>query len=294
MPTRALRDIPAALLAALGLLLLQTPSAWSHPSIRAPIEGLTGQIRLHPGDPALYLQRGHLYRLNSDFSLAWQDFETCARLSPDEPGLDRSRAMLLMEIDAPARALELLDRAVAAAPRDAGARLLRAHALVALGRPRDAMGEFDLHLALSSAPPPDTYLKRARLVLSLDSTAHGTALAGLEQGLSRLGPAISLEEEAALLELRMGRLDAAMVRAGRLSIQFERPEAWHAWKAGLLERAGLALEAGAEYTEALDELEARMHEAPRDNRADAQLSQLRDGLRRTSRPEILSTGKRSH
>lgn len=272
--------ISTAIPAALGLLLAVT--AWGHPSIQAPIAELTNRIRLQPQAASLFLRRAQLYRLNREFSLAWQDLEICARLNPAEPGLDRSRAMVLLEIDDPSQALPLLDRAVASAPDDHEARLLRARAMAALNRPREALADLDDHLARSKSPSPDVYLERARLVLSMESTDNQEALAGLERGISRLGPALSLEQEAALMELRMGKIQAAQARARSISGQFERPGAWHAWQGELMERAGLQLEAQAEYTEALEEIK---RQKPEDSRAGAQVSAIEDRLRRPARPQ---------
>ena len=271
--------ISTAIPAAWGLLLAVT--AWGHPSIQKPIAELTNRIRLQPQAASLFLRRAQLYRLNSEFSLAWQDLEICARLNPAEPGLDRSRAMVLLEIDNLSQALPLLDHAIATTPDDHEARLLRARALVALDRPEDALADLDDHLARARAPSPDVYLERARLVLSMESTDNLEALSGLERGISRLGPALSLEQEAALLELRMGRTQAAQARARSISGQFERPGAWHAWQGELMERAGLQLEAQAEYTEALEEIK---RQKPEDSRAEEQASAIEARLRQPARP----------
>ena len=64
------------------------------------------------------------------------------------------------------------------------------------------------------------------------------AIAGLDEGIARLGGAMQLEELALTQETEIGAWDAAIARVQRLGAESARPEFWRARAAELLECAG--------------------------------------------------------
>jgi predicted negative regulator of RcsB-dependent stress response len=81
---------------------------------------------------------------------------------------------------------------------------------------------------------------------------------GLDEGIARLGSAVSLQRLAVELERRNHRYDDALTRLDRMQSQFARTETMLALRGDILTEAGRTLEANAAYTEALHLVEERM------------------------------------
>jgi tetratricopeptide (TPR) repeat protein len=143
-------------------------------------------------------------------------------------------------------ALRQYDLAVARAPRDAEALILRARTRAQLGDSSGAHGDYSTALRLLAAPSPDLYLARAALPI-----APQLALKGLNEGLARLGPAAPLLERALALELSLGRTDAALARLDALAATAERKETFLQRRGDILAAAGRTAEARASYAAAL-------------------------------------------
>jgi predicted RNA polymerase sigma factor len=124
-----------------------------------------------------------------------------------------------------------------------------------MGKRAGAISDLDAALATSPAPRPETYRERARMILESEKPDRVRALAGLDQGIARLGPIISLVLPAVELEVELGRHEAALARLDDLEPQFDLRSPLLARRAEILMKAGRVMEAHATYTEALSELE---------------------------------------
>lgn len=138
-----------------------------------------------------------------------------------------------------------LDAAVAANPDHAGVRLARSRALARLGRTDDAIGDAERALAPIDRPQPDDLLYLSRLHTTFGD--REAALAVLDDGISRIGPAPALVDEALTLELALGRPIAALARLDGLP----RTPTWLAWRSTVLLRSGATAEADAAWAEAV-------------------------------------------
>ncbi|MBI5838186.1 MAG: metallophosphoesterase [Candidatus Eisenbacteria bacterium] len=199
---------------ALALALLACPwatAALAHAPIQDHLRALDLAIRREPSRAELYLQRAQLRRSNHEWAAAGADLDRAARLGPDLPGLPLEGASLLLDSGHPAQARIVLNALLAGAPHDLPARVLRARVRSAAGDHAGAAEDLEFAVASAAAPDPDWYLRLA------DERAAGpggaaAALAALEAGISRLGPAPALEGAAASLEARLGRRGAALRR----------------------------------------------------------------------------------
>ena len=188
-----------------------------------------------------------MHRLEGRWEHARADYDAAARLAPDLPALALCRAALLVDTGDPGAALAALDRLVARGVESAEARLLRARALSALGRPRDAALDVKRAIALEERPKPDHYVEAARLLVEAGredgrvgarERALDAALALLDEGIDRLGPLVSLEEPAIEFESAAGRPEAALARHDLIGGQYERRDVWLARRATLLKATG--------------------------------------------------------
>lgn len=237
--------------AILSLCLLQPIGVAAHDDPEGRIAALNDQIELTPGDPELFLARGRLLRLDGHRADALSDFEHASELDPtlDEPIY--LRGATLLELGRAAEAKPLLDRYIARHPGDEGARAARARSLAALGEGLAANDDFNRAIAVN--PNPDYYLEQAR-ALAL-AGHHQAAVAGLDQGLKRLGSLVSLQRLALDLELAQGNLEAALGRIDQLATATRRADLWLARRGDVLQEAGRNDEARDAYSQALAAIE---------------------------------------
>jgi tetratricopeptide (TPR) repeat protein len=243
----------------------------AHPEIEDALTRLNAQIAASPADADLYVQRGELYARHEEWIVAEANYLRAAELSPRHPRLDRARGALELATGRPAEARFHFDAALAHSPADAEALVLRARAHVALKARDAAMTDFNAALSLIATPSPELFLERAALLAPAD------AIRSLDEGVERLGPAITLQLRALALEESLGRIDAAVARLNRIADQSERKEAWLKCRGDLLARAGRMREARVAYTAALAAVAALptwLRESPDAARLAAELTEL--------------------
>lgn len=223
------------------------------------IVALTAELARNPGDAELLLHRGERYRSHGDLASARIDFQAALSNNPACHPARLRLALVARDQDRLPEALQLLDETLATQSTNLLARVARADVLIRSGRPGEAIPEYDRILAGSAQPRPDLYLSRSRTILAHDTNAWAVALAGIEEGIRRLGPVPSLQLHALELEERGGRVDAALARIDTIMEGMERRERWLARRGDVLLAAGRPREARTEYQRALAAL-ARLPE----------------------------------
>jgi tetratricopeptide (TPR) repeat protein len=202
------------------LLLAGLPALGrAHESLDAQIDALTQQLMASPREASLYLQRGELYRLHRDWDAAGRDYASAARFEPQRATIPLCRAALALDRGTPAAALACLDRYLEAHPADAAALELRSRVHRALGDAAAAVADLSRAIEAEASPRPDWILQRARWLSAPPLADWRAALAGLDAGIARLGPLVSLEEAAIALELSANRPQAARGRLAHIESQ---------------------------------------------------------------------------
>lgn len=271
------RALAAALIIAAGLV--SPAAAFAHADIVERITGLDQQIVAAPQDPALYLKRGELHRLHQDWPAALGDYDRAARLDPDNPAVHYYRGRLRLESGDPAQARPLLDRFLAARPNHANALLVRSRALVSLGEPLTAADDLTRAIALLDPPTPEVYLERARALVAAGPNNVDLALSGLDAGIARLGPLVTLIQYGIEVERTHGRYHQALGRLDTLPAQISRQPAWLVVRGDILRDLGETQQAQVFYRSGLETIEA-YPPARRNTRATVELeTRLRDSLR---------------
>lgn len=148
-------------------------------------------------------------------------------------------------------------------------------------------------LALLPGAKPDHYLERAKAQLAVTGAASvDEALEGLDGGIEKFGPLVTLQLLAIDLELGKRNWDGALGRLDRVAMQSPRKEMWLARRGEILLQAGRAHEAREAFAAALKSIEA-LPARTRQIRATAKLekqvrsvleSQLPDGTEKITRP----------
>ena len=201
----------AVAVVALALLLATVAPVAAHAPIETQIADLTRRIAAAPANATratLHLRRGELQRILGRPAAAGADYETARRLDPDLAAVDLGLGLLRLETGRPAAAIAALDLFLARRPGDPEGLAARARACARLGRYLEAAGDFTAAIAGSGArrpPAPDLYIERARALASAGDVWLDDALAGLEDGLDRLGRPVSLALLATDIERRLGR-----------------------------------------------------------------------------------------
>lgn len=241
-----------------AFMLLAT-LALAHDELHDQIAEVTARIKRTPRDASLYLKRGELYRLHQNWRRAEADYNRAARLQPGLAVVDLARGRMLFEAGRAQSAKISLDRFLLNEPRNLEALVTRARVLVKLGRRIEAGKDLTTAISLTSPPQPELYIERAR-VLADETGTHPDhiieALRGLDEGLTKLGPLVTLQLYAVDLELRLKSYDKALARLETVAAQSPRKETWLFRRGEILLLAGRKVEARESFASALAALES--------------------------------------
>ncbi|MDP3909837.1 MAG: tetratricopeptide repeat protein [Gemmatimonadales bacterium] len=252
----------------------------AHEPVEASITRATAEIEKNPEDARLYLKRGELHRVMDKHALAEADYARAAALDPDDPEVDFYLGRLFLAKDQPAKAEASLSRFIARDPGHTTARMLRARALVKLGRRPEAVEEYTAAIGLHGGAGPDLYLERAQALAGMGDAHLDAALQGLDAGLGKLGPVVTLELYAIELEEKRGNFSSALGRLDRILERSPRKDTWLARRGQILELAGRPAEAREVYEQALNAI-SKLPEARRSTPATADSqARLRDAMAR--------------
>ena len=245
--------IPAAWL----LVCLVVPGFLrAHGDVDEHIAALTEQIRQDRGNPQLYLQRGELHRDRHHWIAAEADYARASRLDPDLAIVELARARMLFESGRASAALPRVDRYLTRDPGSGEARVLRARILAKLSRGLEAAHEFTQAIEQLPEPQPEHYIERAQALVGVGPHHRDEALRGLDEGIQKLGPLVTLELPAIDLELKRKAFDAALGRLEAIAAQSPRQETWLLRRGEILLQAGRPAEAHLAFRAALQAVES--------------------------------------
>jgi predicted Zn-dependent protease len=241
----------ATWLLSVGILL--SSFAHAHEGLHEQIVAITAKIKRDPKNASLYLQRGELHRLHRDWNRADADYDRAARLQPGLTIVGLARGKMLFESGRFQRAKLVLDRFLTQQPNHFEGLTTRARVLAKLGSTAGAIKDFTQ--AIAQSPDPELYLERAETTVR-DGKRIDEALSGLDEGIKRLGPIVTLQLPAIDLELRRQNYEGALSRLDLIAAQSERKEAWLVRRGEILKLAGRDEEARAAFNAALIAIES--------------------------------------
>ena len=235
-----------------GLLAFSpVQSARGHGDVHLQIASLNLKIRKNP-TAALHLKCGELHQLHGDIPLAMADFRRAEELDPKLEAIHLARGRALLEEKSHALALVELDRLLESEPDHPEGRLCRARTLAALGRPAEALIDYDHLIAIMAMPLPDCFLERSTTLVALGRRRD--AVRGLDEGIARLGNLMVLQQAALEIESGDQRYDEALARVDRVMPTLHRKEFWLERRGDILAAAGRPLDAKAAYAGALSSI----------------------------------------
>ena len=235
-------------------LLWLPVSALAHGDLHLQIEDATKLIEKEPRKPELYLKRGELHRAHQDWDAAQADYDRAGALDRNMAVLDLVRGKLFLEANWPLSAVVALDRFLAVHTNHVDALVTRARALVKLERRLDAVNDYTRAIASAAQPQPEMFLERAHALENEGEAYVEQALKGLDEGMTRLGPLVVLQQNAIEMEVKQKHFDAALTRVDRATAAAPRKETWLERRGDILQQAGRSKEAGEAYQAALNAL----------------------------------------
>ena len=238
------------------LLLLLAVPALAHGPLHGQITNVTAELSLRPDDVTLLLRRGELNRLDEQWDAARADFQRAQALAPAKPEPLLGLGRLALDQGKPAEAIAPLSGFVACQTNHVEGHLLLARALARSERAPEAVANFSRALALAAEPRPEWFIERSQAQFSQGAGHLAEALAGLDEGVAKLGPVPTLQLAAIALELRRQGYDAALQRLDTILAGSERKERWLLRRGEILELAGRPAEATGAYQAAREAFEA--------------------------------------
>jgi tetratricopeptide (TPR) repeat protein len=283
MRVPAAAGLGPALLAILPLLC-SFGAALAHSPTPDRIAELDRAIGANPSSAALYLSRGEQHHQNGAWDRALADFDRAAVLDPEFEGIGLYRARTLLAARRPGEALVVLERLLSLRAEDPAGLALQGRALSELGRMGEAIRAFDAAIAAHPRPDPQLFLDRAAVQSAQAEVEPEAVLRGLDEGITELGPLVTLQLPAIDLERQLGRFDAALARVDTLARQSRRQDPWHTLRGEILLQAGRDEEARQALRTARGALDA-LSPKRRATRASAALAERIDvALHRLSAP----------
>lgn len=223
----------------------------AHDELSEQVIKVTEKIRQNPRDASLYFERAELYRGDKHWRKAEEDYLRAKKLYPNLAAIDLGLGLLYFDTGRFPESKIDLDRFLAKNPDHAVARITRARVLKIMGKFPGAIDDFTR--ALKFQPDPAVYIERARLLMAENKADE--ALLGLNEGVAKLGPVVTMELYAIELEVQMKRYDDALARVDRIAAQAERKETWLVKRAEILRDASRNEEAKDAYVQALQAID---------------------------------------
>jgi predicted Zn-dependent protease len=227
-------------------------SAFAHGDIHLQIIEITKEIEKTPRNAELYMRRAELHRAHSDWDASQADYDRAFALDPKLPFIDLARARMFLEANWPLSCKTAVDRFLARNAEHPEGLIIRARALVKLNQRLEAAQDYTRAIAKASDGRPELFLERAQALAAEGKEHVDDAIKGLDEGIQKLGPLVTLNLYALDLETEHGRYDAALKRLDGVMAKAPRKETWLERRGNILRQAGRPAEAREAYKAALD------------------------------------------
>lgn len=238
-----------------AFVIIKTSNSFAHGDLHERIANVTQEINRSNDPVDLYVRRAELHCQHRDWTEARSDFARARDFIPKLKLLDFYEGRMEYKAKRPSVAIALLDRQLRAIPDHLSARLFRARAEVQAHRLPDAIRDYDEILDRMEHPSPDYYVERARAQVA-NKVGVKKILDGIDHGVERLGPIVTLQVLALELEMQHQRWAAALRRIDRTLPTLPLQSTWLMHRGEVLVYLGRTKEARTAYLRALQQMEA--------------------------------------
>lgn len=291
-PSDMLRRVPRpgrliATAALATVVCLRPPTALAHMGLDELEHEVGKEIARRPADPEAHLAAARVHEEKQNWDAALAELGVAADRGADPEVIGALRGRIFLAAGWPRMAKREFDRVLARRPEAYGVLFERGRAWAKLGTLDRAAGDMGRAIAGLTRPTPEQVIEHRDVLLAAGRRAD--AVRALDDGMVRVGRVASLQLAAVDLEVELRRFDDALRRLGELGSRSPHNPSWIARRGEILEKAGRASEARAEYAKALAVIDGR----PAAARRTGALADLRRRLEATLGPtEANSRGER--
>jgi tetratricopeptide (TPR) repeat protein len=237
-------------------IALCTPRALiAHGDVHGQIVEISQQIEKNPTNTDLYIKRGELHRTHQDWDGAHADFDHAFALNPKLEVIAFAKGRLFLEAGWPLSAKVSLDRFLSKQSNHVEALVVRARTLAKLQRPVEAAADYTHAIAVTTESRPELYYERAQVLGAAGGEHSKEAVRGLDEGIRKLGPLVTLQLCALDIEVKEKQYDDALKRLDVVTTKSPRKETWLARRGEILQQAGRKTEAREAFNAALRAME---------------------------------------
>jgi predicted Zn-dependent protease len=220
----------------LGIILLGHISAVAHDSLHEQIEEVTRSIKKEPRNPKLYLKRAELYRLHKEWKNSAKDIKRAEKLNPKLAVTNLLRGKLLFDIKNFNKAEKSLKKYLQKDAESFEGNLTLARVYSKQKKTEEAFKYFTKAIIISPDDSIEIYLERAKLLAGENQFKR--AIKGLDEGISKLGQILTLQNMAINLEVKRQNYDSALKRLDRLMEKMPRKESFQLREGEIYLQAG--------------------------------------------------------
>jgi tetratricopeptide (TPR) repeat protein len=242
------------------LILLTSPKIASpHADLELQIEAVTAKIVADPGNFSLYAKRGELYRQHANYPAALRDFEKFSNITPKDNIAEFLIGRTLLESGQADQAVPHLENFLLHNPSHPAALLAFARTLSDLGRIDEASDYYRRSIKNAPVKIPGQYIEWSRVYLQPDHERPVDALDVLEQGITQIGPVVSLVDHAVSLQQRIGDFHGAIRYVKMLPDELQTTPKWLVKQADCIYALGDLQQSSHLYHQALQKITALPH-----------------------------------
>ena len=249
-------------------------SAWGHGDRHEYLAQLDAKIEANPKSVPLLLDRAAAHRRLGHFQASLDDLDRVLAVSPDHHQAYYLRGLTHLRGGDLTQAEAALRRYLKSVPHSPTGHTALAETLAEQGRYLAAAGEYTLAIAAQPTPVPDHYLARSNAYRAAGQPYLDLAVEGLDEGMSSIGPLITLQRLAIEIELDRENHAGAIARIDEVLAKAPRKETW-------LVRKGRILASIGRQTDAVDAFRlarAAMNSLPPRVRSSPAMAALRETI----------------
>lgn len=200
------------------------------------LANLDAKIEASPDAVKLLLERSAAHRRLGHYKASLADLDRVLALSPDHHQVHYLRGLTHLRGGKLCEAEVALRRYLESVPESPSGRTALAESLAGQGRYLAAAGEYTLAIAAQPTPIPDHYLARAKAFRAAGQP--DLAVEGLHEGMSSIGPLLTMQRLAIEIELDRGNHAGAIARIDGVLSKAPRKESWLVDKGRILASIG--------------------------------------------------------
>lgn len=213
-------------------------AALGHGDPHERIDVLDALLEQNPDHVANLLERADLYRRHRNFDEALADLKHARLLSPASEVVYYLTGLALLEQGKLNEAESALQEFISRSPNNPRGYVALAKVFTQQQQHLNAAQAYEFAIENQPTPTPDLYLARAQAYMYAGEPYLSQALAGLEEGITSIGPLITFQKLAIEVELAQGNHQNAIDRVDGILRNVDRKETWLVKKAKVLASIG--------------------------------------------------------